>query len=150
MAKKDKQTKKADSSAQKQTVKEAYSSDNMKSVWLFDKLDRDGKYAFDIRRDDFDSNLFLDKMISYSNMTWRDIKKQTHDRKNKSKNHFIPVDDMTKEAQDRITALHYEQYSDSIFSFALMNLVRVFGIRENEYFHVLWYDPKHEVYTVDK
>lgn len=147
---KKKNTKKTEISSTKQTTKISYSSDNMNSVWLFDKLDRNGSYAFDIYRKDFDPVLFLDKMISYSNMTWQQIKLQTHDKGNKSKNHFVEVEDLNKEIQDRIRALHYEEYSDSIFSFALQNLVRVFGIRENEFFHVVWYDPKHEIYTVEK
>ena len=147
---KNKSTKKTVPVAKKQTVKSTYSSDNMKSVWLFDKLDRDGKFAFDVNRDDFEAKLFLDKMISYSSMTWQEIKLQTHDTKNKSKNHFIPGEDLSKEAQERIRALHYEEYSDSIFSFAFLNLIRVFGIRENEYFHVVWYDPKHEICKVDR
>ena len=52
---------------------------------------------------------------------------------------------MSKEAADRIRAKELDEYSDAIFSFALQNKLRVIGIREDEHFHVLWYDPEHEV-----
>lgn len=32
-----------------------------------------------------------------------------------------------------------------IFSFALQNRLRIVGIRENEYVHVLWRDPDNEI-----
>ena len=144
---KNKKTKKTVSTTEKKTVKAAAGSDTLKSVWLFDKLDRDGVFRFDINRDDFSAKLFLDKMISYSNMTWQEIKQQTHDNK-RSKNHYISAEELSKEAQNRIKALHYEEYADCIFSFAFENMIRIFGIRENEYFHVVWYDPKHEICPV--
>lgn len=43
-----------------------------------------------------------------------------------------------------------EDLTDSIFSFALMNKLRIIGIRQGDYFYVLWYDPKHEVYPVKR
>lgn len=43
-----------------------------------------------------------------------------------------------------------DEYSDSIFSFALQNKLRIIGLRINEIFHILWYDPNHEVYPVNK
>lgn len=147
---KNKNTKKSSVRTSKRTSISSYSSDDMQAVWRFDMLDRSGDFAFDINRADFNANLFLDKMISYSNMTWREIKQQTHDKQNKSKNHHIDAGDLSDAAQDRLKALRYEEYSDSIFSFALDNLVRVFGIKNNEYFHIVWYDPKHQICPASK
>lgn len=135
---------------EKRTAKQTYSSDRLYPVWRFDKLDRGGKFAFDLNREDFEHKHFLDKMISYSRLSWQEIKRQTHDKSGKSKNHFIPADELSKEAQERIKILHLEEYSDSIFSFAFLNKLRIFGYRENEYFYVLWYDPNHEIYPVEK
>lgn len=83
-------------------------------------------------------------MINYSNMTWADIKNQTHDD-GKSKHHIIEYQKLSKDAQDRIKAKKLEQDSDAIFSFALQNRLRIVGIKRGKEFHVLWYDPKHEV-----
>ncbi len=118
-------------------------------VWIFDKIDRDGEYAFDINQDYFEHKLFLDKMLSYSTMTWADVKKQTHDG-GKSKNHYYPFDDISNVAQKRLLALGLEERSDDIFSFAFTSSLRIVGYRENEKFYVLWYDPKHNIYPVSK
>ena len=38
-------------------------------VWRFDKIDRNGPYAFDVSRSEFDGNELIDKLVSYSGMT---------------------------------------------------------------------------------
>ena len=131
----------------KHTVKVNPKSNDSKEnpVWMFDMIDRSGKYAFDINREDFKHKEVLDKIISYSSMTWADIDLQTHDKSNKSKNHYIPVNEMSKEALDRLKIKELEEYSDDIFSFAFQNKLRVIGIRDGKIFHRLWYDPKHEI-----
>lgn len=131
-------------SINKHAVKvDGYSTDNKKVIWRFDMVDRSGKFAFDLMREDFRHKAFLEKMIGYSSMTWTDVKNQTHDD-GKSKNHFLSVQSLSKEALERLKARSLEGYSDSIFSFALDNQLRLIGIRINEHFHVLWYDPRHE------
>lgn len=129
----------------KHTVKEqGYNTDRKKVIWLFDMIDRSGKFAFDLSREDFLHREVMEKMINYGNMTWADVKAQTHDKK-KSKNHLLSFEELSKDASNRFRAKHLEGYEDAIFSFALQNQLRVVGIRENEYFHVLWYDPHHEI-----
>lgn len=70
--------------------------------------------------------------------------RQTHD-KGKPKHHFLSAESLSKEAAGRFEAMQLEEYSDAIFSFALQNKLRIIGIRANEHFYVLWYDPEHEV-----
>lgn len=143
MAKKTKQKNRAE--AQKHTIKtEGYSSDKEKVVWRFDMIDRSGKFAFNPNGDSFKCKDFLEKLIDYSSMTWTEVKKQTHDD-GKSKHHFLSPQFLSPEAAERLKAKQLEEYSDSIFSFALDNKLRLVGIRKNEDFHVLWYDPEHEV-----
>ena len=129
----------------KRTVKvTGFSTDGKKVIWLFDMIDRAGRFAFDLNRPDFLYREVLEKVIDYGNMTWAEVKRQTHDE-GKSKHHQLSLDMLSKDALDRFNARHLEEYGDSIFSFALQNKLRIVGIRENEYFHVLWYDPKHEI-----
>lgn len=120
------------------------SSDSEKVVWLFDNLDRAGEFAFDVHRPDFQHKEVMEKMIAYSSMTWAEIKKQTHDG-GKSKHHEIDVTLLSPEAEERIKAKKLDEDTDSIFSFALQNKLRILGIRDGRYFHVLWYDPNHRV-----
>ena len=51
-------------------------ANSMTPVWTFGRIDADGKFAFDPKREDFDSDLFVEKLISYSSMTWREILRQ--------------------------------------------------------------------------
>ena len=141
-------TKKKELSSSKKTVQEqGYSSENEKIIWRFDKIDRSGKFAFNLDRDDFRHKDFLDKLLSYSTMTWMEIKRQTHDD-GESKHHAIKIEKLSNEALERFQARHLEEDSDSIFSIAFDNKWRIIGIRRNQYFDVLWHDPKHEVYPV--
>ena len=50
----------------------------MKAVWLFDEIDVNGDFAFDVNSSSFGHKEFLSKMINYSNKTWDDIRKETH------------------------------------------------------------------------
>jgi G3E family GTPase len=136
----------SDSSAQhkKVVVGEQHSSDKEKIHWCFDRLDTDGKFAFDLSRKDFDHHKVLEKIIAYSNMTWAEVKMQTHDQHNKSKHHFLDVSKLSPEARERFHAKRLEEYADSIFSFSLQNKLRIIGIRRLEKFFVVWYDPNHE------
>ena len=61
------------------------SSQGEKVIWCFDNIDRDGQFAFNPARPDFKAQLILEKLISYSSMTWGEVVKQTHDEKGKSK-----------------------------------------------------------------
>ena len=112
-------------------------------VWTFRNIDKAGKFAFNPHRQDFDTKDFLAKMLSYSQMTWREIKKQTHDM-NKSKNHELDAASLSSEAKSRVSAKNLEEYADRLFSFALNNKVRVIGVRLGAEFQVVWYDPNHE------
>ena len=133
----------AENQSSKVVAGERYSSEGMTPVWCYDKLDRDGPFAFDTARDDFQHREVLEKIIAYSNMTWADIRKQTHDKKGKSKHHFLEVESLSAQARERLKAKRLEEHSDSIFSFALQNKLRIIGIREDERFHAVWYDPEH-------
>lgn len=133
----------------KSTIQNKTNTDTEKSIWRYDMIDRNGKFAFEVSRPDFNHKDYLEKMINYSSMTWAEIKKQTHD-KGKSKNHFLPFEKISKEARIRFYELQLNEFEDAIFSFALNNLTRIIGIRQNQFFFVLWYDVNHEVYPTLK
>lgn len=141
---KEKKTKKTHNKAGKQTVIKESGSDLKKPVWAFDQIDKDGPFAFNINRQEFKHKEFIDKIVSYSAMTWADIKKQTHDN-GKSKNHNLDEGKLSVDAIKRLEKLNRNEESDSLFSFAFNNMLRIIGIREKEVFHVMWYDNEHRV-----
>lgn len=136
-------------SSKERVIGERISHDQKKPAWMFDMIDRDGKFAFDITRTDFDLKFILDKILSYSTMTWAEINSQKHDQ-GKSKNHYLDYERLSSEAKERIKKRRLEEENDIIYSFALTNVIRLIGIKKDEKFHVLWYDPKHEVYPSTK
>ena len=146
-----KKTYKGKDKFSKTTHKSPIASDNDHIIWVFDKCDKNGAFAFNIDRIESGGHLreIMDKMIAYESMTWADIKMQTHDG-GKSKHHMLDTSGMSDEALDRIKAMNLLEDDDSIFSFALRNKLRIIGVRENKLFHVIWYDPEHRFYPSKK
>ena len=118
-------------------------------VWIFTNIDNDGRFAFNPQRDDFDTSDFVTKLIHYSNMSWSEIEKQTHDN-GKSKHHFLNEGAFSDDAEKRIRKKNLEDKTDSIFSFAFNNKTRIIGIRDGANFQVIWYDANHEFATSTK
>ena len=146
MAREKRTNQKTSSPAIKKTVQVSQSSENEKVIWLFDMVDTSGPFAFDTSRKDFEHRNFLEKLLTYSRMTWAEIRRQTHDG-GKSKHHYLTeVERLSKAAQSRIKELGLENDTDRIYSFALGNKLRIIGLRDREKFHVLWYDAEHKVY----
>ena len=122
---------------------ENFSTESELCVWTFKYVDRDVKFAFNPSRQDFDAEDFLTKLLEYSKMAWCEIKRQTHDG-GKSKHHELSQKTLSKDAMSRITAKNLEEKTDTLFSFALNNKVRVIGLRNGAEFQAIWYDAEHE------
>lgn len=120
-----------------------------KPIWRFDWMDRNGKFAFDLSRIDFPHGKILEKFIEYGNKSWAEIIRQTHDF-GKSKHHILEYSGISSEGKARIREMRLEEYTDTIFSFALENKLRIIGIRLQDEFHVIWFDPNHEFYPSRK
>ena len=130
-------------------VIERVSYDSCKPAWMFDRIDRNGKFAFDVSRKDFDIHLVFDKLLSYSTMTWGEIDRQTHDW-GKSKNHHLDYQGMSQEAKERIRKMQLEEEIDAIYSLSFENQIRIVGIKDKGIFRIIWYDPEHEIYPSTK
>ncbi len=125
-------------------------TNSMCPVWGFEMIDRDGKFAFDLTRDDLNPQFLLDKLIGYSSMTWQEISQHTHDEQ-KSKHHQLDnLDRLSKDARKCIEKKELDIDSDLLFSFALDNVKRLIGIRRGAVFQVIWYDANHEFAPSEK
>lgn len=113
-------------------------------IWRFDKLDMEGRFAFQLSRSDFKHKEVLQKLIHYGNMTWGEIDRQQHDSHGKSKHHYLDVRSLSDAAKMRISAKHLDNEIDALFSFALQNKLRIIGFRYGAEFYLVWYDPNHE------
>lgn len=97
-------------------------------------------------------NSFIEKIFpklkSFENSTWDELNRATHDD-GSSSNHNDSIQDLTKEAQDRLDELKFSDRSE-IYSLRLENTVRIWGFRELNYLDIIWVDPNHEVYKYTK
>lgn len=133
----------------KQVVTHSASTENCKMIWIFDSVDVNGLFSFTTERDDFNAKYLFDTLLKYSKMTWAELRRQTHDN-GKSTHHFLEPDGLSKEAMERIRALHLEEDLDCIFSVRLNNMLRIIGLRRDAHFVVKWYDPDHRFFPSHK
>lgn len=75
-------------------------------------------------------------------MTWAEISQVAGDRRRGNNHHHIGVEDLTREAQKRLSEINQDDV-DGIFSFRLAGRKRIYGIREGRVLKLLWYDPFH-------
>lgn len=115
-------------------------NDNSVIVWSFERIDRNGEFAFDTSRADFDTEDFLDKLLKFSTMKWCELFPKD---KGKSRHHSLSPESFSKQAIDRINFMELEGETDSIYSLALSGQTRLIGIRQGAVFQVVWYDSSH-------
>jgi hypothetical protein len=86
------------------------------------------------------------RFVEWSNLTWAEIDDFASDTGHKM-HHNMGCDDICEEAQDRM--IEIERFFDVLFRFRAGNLERVWGYRIAHTFHVLWYDPTHQIYPTN-
>ena len=93
------------------------------------------------------SSTIWPKLRDYEFMEWGRIERAQHGKRGKSKNHFVNVADLSKEARDRLNALGI--YEDQLYSLRLDGVSRIYGIREINVLEIIWIDLLHEIYPLD-
>ena len=75
-------------------------------------------------------------------MTWNELTKPRS-------NHPMPVDKICKEAQRRLEQIHLDDY-ETLYQLQIEGIERLWGIRDENVLNILWWDPEHKVYPVEK
>ncbi len=83
----------------------------------------------------------MKKLINFESMTWGEI-----DRNGKS--HLMPLDKIEKKARERLKERELDD--QELYSFHLSARERIWGIREIDAYYIIWWDPEHTVYPVQK
>lgn len=89
------------------------------------------------------------KLKEFESLTWREIETQTFGRKNKTKHHSIEVSRLDDVARKRLKKLQLDDI-DEVYSLRLEGKLRLFGLRKDNYFNLLWVDMDHQVCPVSK
>ena len=81
----------------------------------------------------------LQKLGHWEQKTWAQVLSE-----DPTSQHDVEVPKLTKDARDRLAAIKLEDY-DTLFRFRLSGRERLWGIRQENIFYLLWWDPKHQV-----
>ena len=110
-------------------------------AWHFHRLDREHEHwGWELPAGTWRN--VLQHLISFEGLTWAALKEQAGGRTHGTNHHSIKISELNKQARDRITELHLDQY-DKVFSLRISGTVRLYGIRDGRVMRLLWYDDCH-------
>lgn len=122
---------------------------HMLAVIKCDSPDKDGSWTWGVERNwcpqEWASKIDP-KIAEWSKLTWAEIDVQASGSGHKM-HHDMDCDDICEEAQDRM--IEIDNFHEVLFRFRAGNLERVWGYREVDTFHVIWYDPTHKIYPTN-
>lgn len=133
-----------DASAQKKPILQEGPTDDQLQLWCLKKIDRNGKFGFDVNKEDFEHKRLVEIIIDYTGKTWSEIKSEKHHARGRTCHHELSPESLSKDAKSRILAMGLDEYADSLFSMKISSIIRIIGYREGQVFNAVWYDPKHE------
>lgn len=114
-----------------------------KPVWSFDLADFDHD-QWSLLNTDFIEKEIFKTLKAFEGMTWQEIDSASGGKKKGTNNHFIPFEDMIKEAQNRAGDMNLLQH-ESLYSLRITSTIRLFGVLNNGIYHIVWYDSDHAI-----
>lgn len=122
---------------------------HMTVVWIEEGADKDGSWSSGTPRawcnDEWMAHV-SPKAAQWVRLTWGEIHQLSSESGHRM-HHLHKTEDIIQEAQHRLHTI--ERYEEQVFRFRCGGAKRVWGLRYGAEFHVIWYDPMHEIYPVD-
>jgi hypothetical protein len=118
-------------------------------VFSLEHADRGSEHSFHFTLNESESKAVLDFLRDISTTTWGELRGQTWSTKSKThrKHHEHAVDDLCAEAKARLAAMKLDEVvGEDLFRFRVNARGRLWGFLTEHTFHVLWWDPEHDVY----
>jgi hypothetical protein len=109
-------------------------------LWKVERIDYDGPWCPKIMSRDILLDV-IQKLKNFESMTWPQIEAQG--------GHNVAVGRIIKKAQKRLIDIKIDDI-DSLFSLRFSGEKRLWGIRINNVFKILWWDPNHEICPATK
>ena len=122
--------------------------------WSDSKADREGLWSWNEQRQWTDieySNTIKLHMDSYINNAWDDVEIKTYNGKDghrKPLNKYQPLSSICKEARKRWMNLKPWAQFEELFRLRLGSNKRVWGIRIEHHFFLVWYERNHKICPV--
>jgi hypothetical protein len=108
-------------------------------AWHFECMDMSGSWPCNITT----LQNIQNRLHEYERMKWSGLGGSSHP---------LPVNKIIPKAQKRLFDLGYVDY-ETLYQFDIKNgnsKQRLWGLRTENIFKILWWDPKHEIYPVEK
>lgn len=109
--------------------------------WKFYQADYEGPWC-PKKATPEEARLIVIKLAEFDSRTWKEIEgKQSHE---------IDVAQLGDDAQERLRKVGHlkARAIETVYSFRLGGAERLWGVRDDDTFCVLWWDPQHLVYPV--
>lgn len=111
------------------------------SSWSFQMLDMDGPFGWKKVDDYSQTHKILERLKESEGKSQQELMK--------GGSHFIKIEKLSLNAQERINALNYDDY-ERLFSLRLGGRERIFCLQRRGRMNVLWWDPDHQVCPAHK
>jgi hypothetical protein len=114
-------------------------------VWRIDLIDIEGQWGWWNVSSKEKLLEIKNKLNNIQSMTWEEIDRD------KKYNHFVDSNKIEENAKKRLSEKNIDADKiDNLYRFRLSGRERVWGIREQEFFYLLWWDPQHQVWPSHK
>ena len=133
----------------KDTISSANSFYKLVPTWSFRYCDFDHE-QWGIQANSTYLPKLISRMRDWELGTWGDLLTVTSGRSSNTQSHEIEATNISKEAKKRLVELGHNTVEISLYSLSVIGKQRVWGIVDSEsgVFHLIWFDPKHEIYKV--
>jgi hypothetical protein len=109
----------------------------LKVLWSFEVFDHQKKW-YDEGYQEEPFREVAQHMRDYEGRTWGEI--LAHGKRD----HFIPTKDLIPDAQARLRVINQDDI-DHLLRFRFSGARRIWGIKKEQVFRVVWWDPQHRV-----
>ena len=110
-------------------------------AWRFSGCDKGGPFSWSGIDTDIKFREIVEKLNEFETKTWAQLLN--------AGSHPIPKDRISKGAQDRLRQIERDDV-DELMSFSLTGPNRVWCIQSGHIMRILWWDPAHQVYPVER
>lgn len=107
--------------------------------WHFECMDTSGSWPCSINT----LQNIQNRLHEYERIKWSGLSGSSHP---------LPINKIIPKAQRRLSELGYSDY-ENLYQFEIRNgnsKQRLWGLRTENIFKILWWDPNHEIYPVPK
>jgi len=123
--------------------------------WCESEADTEGSWSWNENRawSDDEFELIKNHLNSYSNNSWETVETMTYNGKNgfrKRLNKYQNLDSVCEEAQYRWLELENISQFDRLFRLRSGTDRRIWGVRIEHHFYMVWYERHHEICPVKK